>query len=1004
MRPFFLLALLSVGSASLVCGQAPPATPPAAPATAPMNKEQEMEALFSEAQAAFGQGRFDVALQKIGAIHTATSNKDFEAVMYLEGAAHFNLKQWAEAIKFFEDFIKKFPQSNSLNDAKIAVGEAYLNSGSADKGIAALKEAAAVPELRDRAGLMIAYHHKKAGQPDEALSILEVVLKDLQGTPSAEQQQAILMASEIYVGKGDTDKAGQMMEKLRSGSSADESVVQLNVLSQQVGDAMLEQKRYGEALRAYQSMRRQGELVAIQKARISKIEQWQTQIAAGGRVQFMGKLLSKEEAVALLDTNKKILADIEGVKDYDASIIYRLGQCFYEMGRMYESLLAFQTIYEDFKENKDRDRCLFGMIVCNAGLQRAGRAYLLCEKYMNEFPEGANIGQVTDMFGSLAFESGNIEAAIKAFERAKLAKDADKERLNYLLGVVLFESQRFDDCRLAFQELISLNKTSAYKDEAEYRIALSYFFQNDSQKTRKALREYIAGNAKGQYLVDAKYRLAFIDFQGGDKGDAMEQLEKLVVEAPNDQNVGQVWSLLGDIYSQMVDESGKIDYTAKCLEAYRNAVDKAKTEDVLNYAIDAATNLMVDKNMWKELAQMWSSYYQANKDKPSALKAIYWITRGVEREAKALESEGKPDKAKEKLDEGRKLVAGAMAPHLGNPANEQVEVLIQQLVTMMVPKKRPRAAAPATKPAAVTPADATKKEGEAATPAMAADASKATDTAAAATPAPAPGPTFEEVETEFKKLMTPQGDESLLNGTAAARILYGRALIARGFRDVAKYENLMSIIPDAAKIEELSPLLLAGLGEMLTKKGDTEKAAACFQQLRAKYPNSEFGDKAPVGLGDIEFNNKEYQKALDLYNEAIEKYASSSSILEATLGKAKALLALKKYDEAEKVFTTIQATKEWRGAHPAALLGLGEAAEAKKDLKKAVSFYQRIILAYRRDKAVLAQAYLRAAKCFIELNDKESARTVLQQMLAQKDITEFPEFNEGKALLSKTSN
>lgn len=979
-----------------------------------MNKEQEMEALFTEAQSAFTQGKFDVALQKIGAIHTATSNKDYEAVMYLEGAAHFNLKNWAEAIKFFEDFIKKFPQSNSLNDAKIAVGEAYLNAGNADKGVAALKEAAAVPELRDRAGLMIAYHHKKAGQPDEALAILEVVLKDLAGAPTAEQQQAILLASEIYVGKGDTDKAGQMMEKLRAGASADESVVQLNVLSQQVGDAMLEQKRYGEALRAYQSMRRQAELVSIQKGRIAKIEQWQTQIAAGGRVQFMGKLLSKEEAVSLLETNKKILADIEGVKDYDASIIYRLGQCFYEMGRLYESLLAFQTIYNDFKENKDRDRCLFGMIVCNAGLQRAGRAYLLCEKYMNEFPEGVNIGQVTDMFGSLAFESGNIDAAIKAFERAKLAKDADKERLNFLLGVVLFESQRFDDSRLAFQELLTLNKTSAYKDEAEYRIALSYFFQNDSQKTRKALREYVAGNPKGQYLVDAKYRLAFIDFQGGNKSDAMEQLEKLVVEAPNDPNVGQVWSLLGDIYSQMPpDENKKVDYTAKCLEAYRSAVDKAKTEDVLNYAIDAATNLMVDKNMWKELTQMWSSYYNANKDKPTALKAIYWITRGVEREAKVLETEGKPDKAKEKLDEGRKLVAGAMAPHLGNPANEQVEVLIQQLVTMMLPKKRPRAAspaskgAPATKPAALTPADPAKKEGEAA-PTMAADPAKPTDAAPAAAPAPAPtpapGPTFEEVEGEFKKLMTPQGDENLLNGTAAARILYGRAMIARGFRDVPKYENLMSIIPDAAKIEELSPLLLAGLGEMLMRKGDTQKAAECFQQLRAKYPNSEFGDKAPVGLGDIEFNNKEYQKALDLYNEAIEKYSASSSILEATLGKAKALLALKKYDDAEKVYSTIQATKDWRAAHPAALLGLGEISEAKKDLKKAVSYYQRIILAYRRDKAVLAQAYLRAAKCFIELNDKESARTVLQQMLAQKDITEFPEFNEGKALLSKTSN
>ena len=969
-----------------------------------MNKEEEMTQLLAEAQSAFGQQRFDVALQKLAAIHTATSNKDFEAVMYLEGACHFNLKQWDEAIKFFGDFITKFKDSSSVNDAKMAIGEAYLNKGDTEKGVAALKEAAGVPELRDRAGLMIAYHYKKAGQPDDALGILEVVLKDQTGTPTQEQQQAILMASEIYVGKGDTEKAAGMMDKLRAGASADESVVQLNVLSQQVGDAMLEQKRYGEALRAYQSMRRQGELVNIQKKRISKVEQWITQIAAGAKVQFMGKTLSKEEAQGLLDNNKKVLADIEGVKDYDASIIYRLGQCFYEMGRLYESMLAFQTIYDDFKDNKDRDRCLFGMIVCNAGLQRAGRAYQLCEKYMSEFPEGANIGQVTDMFGSLAFESGNIEAAIKAFERAKLAKDADKERLNFLLGVVLFESQRFDDCRLAFQELLTINKNSAYKDEAQYRIALSFFFQNDSQKARKALREYVASNAKGQYLIDAKYRLAFIDSQGGDKSDAMEQLEALVKEAPNDTNIGQVWSLLADIYSQMLDEKGKIDYTAKSLEAYRNAVDKAKTEDVLNYAIDAATNLMVDKNMWKELSEMWSTYYQSNKDKPSALKAIYWITRAMEREVKRLDSEGKPAeaKAKAKADESRKLVASAMAPHLGNPSNDQVEVLIQQLVTMMVPKKRPRAAAPATKPAAMAPAAEPAAAAAEGTPAMAADAAKATD-AAPVPAAAAPVITFEEIETEFKKLMTPQGDDSLLNGTAAARILYGRALIARAMRDIPKYENLMSIIPDAAKIEELSPLLLSSLGELLSKKGDKDKAAECFTQLRAKYPNSEFGDKAPVGLGDIEFDKKEYQKALDLYNEAIEKYSQTSSILEATLGKAKALLALKKYDDADKVYTTIVSIKDWRAAHPAALLGLGEVHEAKKDLKKAVSFYQRIILAYRRDKSVLAQAYLRAAKCFIALNDKPSALTVLQQMLGQKDITEFPEFNEGKALLNKTS-
>src|SRR5207249_2729168 len=81
---------------------APAAAAPGTPAAAaaPLNKEQETEALFSEATAAFNQGKFDVALQKIGAIHVNTSNKDNEPVMFLEGACHFNLKNYDKAVSF----------------------------------------------------------------------------------------------------------------------------------------------------------------------------------------------------------------------------------------------------------------------------------------------------------------------------------------------------------------------------------------------------------------------------------------------------------------------------------------------------------------------------------------------------------------------------------------------------------------------------------------------------------------------------------------------------------------------------------------------------------------------------------------------------------------------------------------------------------------------------------------------------------------------------------------
>lgn len=1001
MRTLSIIAFIALPAAFLHGQAVPPATPaaPAAPAAAPaatgaLNLEGEMQVLFDDAQKSFTQGLFDVALQKIGAIHTKTSNKDFEMVMFLEAACHYNLKQYPKAIEFFSKFIATFPQSPSINDAKLNLGQAYLDNNEGDKAVASLKEAAAVPALRDKAGLMLANHYKKANQVDEAENILQVVIGGLSGVPTQEQQQAILMAAEIYVTKGDTEKASAMMDKLKSGASADESVVQLNILSQKVGDAMLEQQRYGEALIAYQNMRRKAELIRIQTDRVAKIQSWLAPIAAGQTVTFMGRNLSSEEAQGLLDMNRRILEEIEGIKDYDASIYYRLGQCFYEMKRYYESILAFKRIYDEHPEYADRDRVLFGMIVCNAALERNNRAYLLCEKYMEEFPSGANIAQVTDMFGLLAYQSGNIEAAIKSFKRALTTKGADKQRLNYLLGIVLFEAQYFDESRLTFQALLAEDKNSAYKDDAEYRIALTFFFQNNSKEARRKLKDYVAGNPRGAYVIDAKYRIAFIEFQGantgqgGSKEEAQSQLEALTREAPNDQNIGQVWSLLGDIYAQLATEEGKGDYIDRALDAYRAAVDKAKTPDVLNYAIDAATNLMMEKSMWSALAEMWTNYYNTNKGGPLELKAIYHIATARQRQATQLKLDGNLPESEKQTQAARELIAKAILPHLGNPGNEQVEVLIQQLITMIVPKMKRRSTAVKVD---APPADPSKP----------------------AVPAPAQAPaeiTSAEVEEIFKKLLTPEGEGQTMNGTAAARMLYGRALISRLMRDVAKYENLMSVIPDAAATEELSPLLLAMLGEMSFKKNNKDKAAEYFGLLREKYPNSEFADKAPVGLAEIEFEKKEYQKALDLFNEAIEKYAASSSILDATLGKAKCLLALasisKKADDYKKagdLYKTIAATPDWRSAVSTAMLGLGQVEDGNKRFKEAVGYYQRIILAYRKDKPVLAKAYLLCAKAFLSLGDNASAKTVLQEMLRTQDLQSFPEFTEAQQILARTS-
>lgn len=1001
---------------------APPAAPPAKPAPAteekpkdlgPLNMEEAMQAVYQEAYQNFNLGKYEVTLQKLAIIRSKMNNKDVEQVMFLEGASLYMLEKYDKAAATLKSFIEKFPTSESRVDANINMGRALLKLEDGAKGIAVLLNAATVfPDRKGEIGLALASHHKEKGNMIEAQRVLESITANARLSP--EMVQAFLMLAELYAANGETDKAGLIMEKLKGSSADDDTVIQRNLLGLRIGDEMREKKLFNEALVAYQNVRKQSEILRIQKSRIARIEQLLADSTEGKPVVFLNKPINKGDIESMLEANKTILADIEKNKNFDADLYYRLGQCFYEMQRYYEAIAALKEVYTKFPEYANRDIALFSMILCYQKLEREGLAYELCDKYLKDYPDGQFSANVSDLFGMLAFKSGRINDAVRALQRAReSAKDAEaKERITFLLGVVLFEAQKFDDSRDAFKSLIMDNPKSINKDDAEYRIALTYFFQNDSVKAKKAFQTYLDGNPQGLYRVDVIYRLAFITYQqaatnqGGDMNKAREMMEKLADENPNDDNIGQVWSLLGDIYSRM-QNTEKENYTIKAMMAYMMAVDKAKSEDVEDYAFDAATGILTTEGKWQELANMAQTYYTRHKNDPKALKAIYIISNAYRRMGKS--------------DEAQALMAEHIAPNLGNPKNEQVEMLIQQLVGMIVPKKRSRSSTATPKPVEAPPAaekNATDKSPASEKPADTAGAAAKTaeattdakpadvNAAPAAPPAPAPAQTFEELEERLKTLLTgPGGPDSITNGTAQARVLYARALLARMMRDLPKYESLLSVIPDAVKPEELSPLLLATIGDMMLARGELDKAAVYYGRLREVFSGSEFGDKAPVGLGKIEFVKKNYSGALELFTEAIEKFEGSSSLLDATLGKAQSLLELGKLDEAEKLYKTIAATREWKGEPTAnSLFHLGVIEQRRKAWGKAIAYFQRVILAHQKYKNWLAKSHLHCAQCQIEDGKKEHAVIVLRQMLARTDLQEQPEFKEAQSLLAKAGN
>lgn len=938
---------LALAVSAPVFSQAPPPAPGAPPAApAALNIQQETEALVNAAGTLFAEAKYQEALSKLAVAKKNLNNKPFEAIMFLEGACHYNLGDYPKAIESLEAFMKEFPTGAAIIDVRMALGRSYIASKQEDKGIEVLTDVVRnSPDKKAEAGLIIADALIKKDDKDKALEILSSVLAD--GIRSAESIQAAMMAANLYVATGKLDEAGALMEKVRNFASGGDNIAQMNNIYLKLGDEMMEKKAYKEALGAYQLVRKKSEISRIQKEQVAKLEA-QLKSASGVR---------KEELETKLKANQDIMAEIEKRTDYDASLYYRLGRCYYEMGapkedgtagdpsRLWQSILAFEVIVNDFKEFPQRDRCMYGLIMVNAALKRIKEARELCEKFIDSFPESEQIGQVSELYGMLAYQNGKLADAERAFAKAESFPKADKERLRFLRGSVLFEMQRFDDARTNYELLIQDFPETVYKDDALYRIALSYFYQNDYKSVMKALQKYIKENPKGMYVVDARYRIAFINFQGGDKKDAQAELEEIIKDAPNDQNIGQVHALLGDIFNQKADyENAMINFAA--------AVDKAKTDDVLSYAMDQVTDLYVGSSKWKELADMWQKFYNTHKNSEDlSLKAILWISRANIKDGK--------------VEEAKKLLSEHIKGRIANASNQQVEGLIQQLVSISAPKRR--RVSPSTPSTDGTPA-----------------------------PAPEPELTFEDVEKQLEEQLSPP--PAAMNGTAQMRILFAKTWLAKVMKEPAKAEKFFNIIIEVAKPDDLSPMLLATVGDSARNKGDLDKANACYIRLRDFFKDSEYADGAPVGLAEIAFTKGDYDKALELFKAASE-YQGSSRILEATQGIAKTKFMLKKYAEAKELYEQIANTKEWRGEATAnALRMLGEIEAGQNKHEAAIAYFQRVFIAHQKWKNEMAKAYLQCAKSFNVLGKRDEAKKTLDEMIKRKDLEDQPEMKEAKTL------
>ena len=951
---FIACSLLGAIAATPSRAQNAPAPAAAAPAVfvAPSTVNRffkEIDELFAAKNYASAAAKIQELLPKL----SGNPNAPFEQLYFNIGLAHLLAQKPAQAEAAFVDHLKRYPKGEYASKANLGLGRALLLQKTPEKkqlAIEPLKRAAADPKNRAEAGLILGQVYTDLGKREEAM----VVFHSLTGSDvrSPQQTNAAVGVIGLLADAGKLEDLISYLDHLRDQSGVRNAICwYVNQLIVR-GDELVGSQSYEPALAIYRFIPPYSQILEIQKMTLEVQRRDQKQLENKVKAEEAKPMDQRSIASELLSDLKpaielieKALVAVEGKVDLDSMVLMRRARCLYHLNRLEEALVCFRTMRTKYSTAPDAKSAAYAEIVIQNKLQNIPAMKTLCDAYVRKYPNAENVEQVAALAGEILVQSGKWDE-VSSFYRnleTKFPQSESLDRYTFFQGVAAFQGGNFKESAPIFTQFLKKFPSSSLVENALYYVAMSNFLTNQYKKTLASCAEYLSRFPDGRFAGDMRYRLSFIDFNDKETDQTdkiIADLTKFLDRHPNDSAAGSMHCLLADSYkkkkSNKTDEMAKFEKLA--FESYQKATETDSTDDVIQYALDSATALLQGNKDWAGVAALHSGFLKRKPSSPLALMSATEVAKMKVREGKGAEA--------------AEMLANSLKSRMNDPASEQVEFLIDELVKTLVPPRK-----------------------------------KAVEV------------DLDAIDRQLLDILNKAigGRE---NATTSARVYYARARLAQLLKRADRSDLYLKGIAtiNSKDPSVLSPALLSVSGDILLKLGNLDGAEAMFQRLSNRYQDGMFADAGPVGLGYIALARKKPADALKIFETALDTNPGMSRFKETTLGKLEALAALGQFEPAEKLALEIVGDKMFRGESAGKaylILARIHRTQAEKAvgvdarlelLKKAYATYQRVYVAYQSTPEICAEAYWQAYEVAIAMDNQELANETIKALAANPKL------------------
>ncbi len=506
---------------------------------------------FYLAENYFAQGKYSEALKLYSAV--SSSNDELRKEMVLGKAyTYFNLKNFPDAIFYFNEFVTKYKNDPSTPDAKLRLADSYFGTKKFDKASALYREIFSREKMsleNDHAYYQYAQSLYKADKPVEAVKAFEELQKKFPRSKYADQSQYV--TGWIFFQQNNFTEAISSYKHLLSRYPR--SVLRPMVIYS-IGDAYFNLAQYDSSIAYYASIIRQFPnsqyaFDAVNGIQYCYIAQNQPEKA----ISFIDQYISERPSSAFND-----------------QIFFKKGDLYYSIQKYDLAINAYRDFVLKYPESKYVPAAYYWIGKSASNMKNDDEALKNFLIVMQRSPKSdIGISAVVELV-RIYTARNQFDNAIKLLQStiAGIPNSSRMPELLYLEGTSMQKSNKADDAYSTFEQIVNYYEGNVFSEKAKIELGLIEMQRNNFDKAALYFND-VAERRPDDIGAQAQYYTGVVLFNQNKITEAITALVRVrSVYSAFDEWYTKSLLKLGDCYVKMKDRKQARDMYSAVLSKH----------------------------------------------------------------------------------------------------------------------------------------------------------------------------------------------------------------------------------------------------------------------------------------------------------------------------------------------------------------------------------------------------------------------------------------------------